>query len=606
MKAITSCQPSEVNTLSFENHTSTPLEDEATADLSPADLASQVDEFAASNGTSTGELEQAILAEEATSSGFFAAVMSSRAWVLVLGVLTAYAEFMFGLLTGDNVVDAIWPHAVRSLSWTMTFRAAPSTLFAVLLGLAGVVSWVRRRHLERMENSGVRVLLSYATGVCLGLISLHFLMDLFYLKGAFLLLPASMGWILACLLVARDGLPRWRTSMDNTASPTRMAHLLGVFLAAWLVMPGVPALAGLAPSPPDAPLFGYGGPAGPFNTVEWSTPYELPAEVVDVQGDLESDVEFSVHITLPIIPSDLGVETVPLAILLHGFFYPDQSAYSTWIEHLAGKGMAVAFLQYPSDLRPAGFEDHEPAERNGQSDFLQHHYRDLAIREAMNRMSEVLIGPQRHEAINDVLGNITVDPNVLWAGGHSLGAAYTFLTLDEAMERGWGQTAVVVALEAPADRPMQDHLQPNLSGLPELTLVQIGIAEDDTSVGGCPGAHHQLMFNNVASEQNQLIEYRSDKYGFPRLVASHYLQTDPAHDRLSDWGFYRRVDAQADFLVAQSRNDTFTSDWALSYMLEPVTLTGMGRWSDGTPVLPLSLYDSGLNNHSRFEECRGG
>ena len=71
MKAITSCQPSEVNTLSFENHTSTPLEDEATADLSPADLASQVDEFAASNGSSTGELEQAILAEEAIFAKVF-------------------------------------------------------------------------------------------------------------------------------------------------------------------------------------------------------------------------------------------------------------------------------------------------------------------------------------------------------------------------------------------------------------------------------------------------------------------------------------------------------------------------------------------------------
>lgn len=526
--------------------------------------------------------------------------------VLAFGAILAYTEFVFGLLSGDNVVDAIWPHAVRSLSWTMTFRDSPSTLFAALLSLAGLTSWVRRRHAHRLESNTARTLLLLAIGFVVGLISLHFLMDVFYLRGAFMLLPVAMGWTLGCLLIARDGIPRWRTSVSQSPSPTRVVHLLGVFLAAWLVMPGVPALAGLAPSPPEAPLYGYGGPAGPFNTVDWSTPYILPPEVVAVQGDLEDDVEFSVHLTLPVIPEDLGVETVPLAILLHGFFYPDQPAYATWIEHLAGKGMAVAFLQYPSDLRPDGFEQYEVTEQNGQSDFLQHHYRDLAIRAAMDRMTEVLIGPQRAEEVTEILGNMTVDPDALWVGGHSLGASYTFLTLDESLERGWGETAVVVALEAPADRPMQDHLQPNLTGLPEQTLVQIGVAEDDTSVGVCPGAYHQTVFSEVVSEQNQLLEYRSDRYGFPRLVASHYLQADPAHDRLSDWGFYRRVDAQADFLVAQSRNDTFTSDWALSYMLEPVTLTGMGQWSDGTPVLPLSLYTDGLNNHSRFIECRSG
>lgn len=526
--------------------------------------------------------------------------------ILALGVIVAYAEFLFRLMTGNNVVDAIWPHAVRSLSWTMSFRDSPSTLFAVLLSMAGITSWVCRRHPQRLKSRRVRFSLLLAVGVLLGLISLHFLMDVFYLRGAFLLLPVTMGWTLGCVLIMRDGLPRWRTSTDGSWSTNRVVHLLGVFLAAWLVMPGVPALAGFSPAPPQAPLFGYGGPPGPFNTTDWSTPYDLPAEVVEVQGDMEDDVEFSVHLTLPIISADLEVETVPLAILLHGFFYPDQSAYATWIEHLAAKGMAVAFLQYPSDLRPEGFEDHDVTERDGQSDFLQHHYRDLAIRAAMDRMNEVLIGTNRAPEVSEVLGNITVDPDVLWVGGHSLGASYTFLTLDESLERGWGERAVVVSLEAPADRPLQDHLQPNLTGLPATTLVQIGVAEDDTSVGVCPGAYHQSVFSGVASEQNQLLEYRSDRYGFPRLVASHYLQTDPAHDRLSDWGFYRRVDGQADFLVAHSRNDTFTSDWALSYMLEPVTLTGMGQWSDGTPVLPLISYSDGLNNHSRFNECRSG
>ena len=59
-------------------------------------------------------------------------------------------------------------------------------------------------------------------------------------------------------------------------------------------------------------------------------------------------------------------------------------------------------------------------------------------------------------------------------------------------------------------------------------------------------------------------------------MASHYLQTDPAHDTLSDWSFIR-IDAQADYLVAHGREDTFTADWAFQYMTDETMLTGWGR-----------------------------
>ena len=81
------------------------------------------------------------------------------------------------------------------------------------------------------------------------------------------------------------------------------------------------------------------------------------------------------------------------------------------------------------------------------------------------------------------------------------------------------------------------------------------------------------------------------------------MQADPAHDSLSDWSFYRRIDAQADFIVAQSRQDTFTADWAYQYMTDETMLTQMGKWSDGTPVLPLKLYHDALNTSTDFDDC---
>jgi len=525
------------------------------------------------------------------------------AWLLPVGFLLAFAEMIGRLLAGKTVVDSIWPHAVRSLEWTMTLRDSPATVLSVMLLTAAGAFGLRRFVVIKDGGAPWSALLYGCVGLLLGLISIHFMMDAFYLQGAFLLLPTLMGWMLVCLLVALGGPPSLRGPGDSGPSTTRVVHVIGVFFAAWLVMPGIPAVVGFAPSPPDKPALGYGSLPGPYTVEQYRSPYVMPDEVVRVQGDLEDDVEFSVYITLPNLPEDLPIDSMPLAILLHGFGYPDVDAYQDWIDHLAGKGMAVAFIQYPSDLRPAGHEAHEATYDRGMSDYLQHVQRDLAIRAALDHIDAILLQPEREAQLEEHLGQRYVDPSSLWAGGHSLGAAYTFITLDDVLERGWGAKALVIALESPASRPMQEHLQPDLSSMPDETIVQIGVPQDDMSVGMCPGAFHQQLFDALPQERNQLLEIQSDLYGFPRLVASHYLQTDPAHDTLSDWSFYRRVDAQADYLVAHGRDDTFTSDWAFQYMTDETMLTDMGAWSDGTPVLPIIWHTNAIDEVSAFREC---
>ena len=87
------------------------------------------------------------------------------------------------------------------------------------------------------------------------------------------------------------------------------------------------------------------------------------------------------------------------------------------------------------------------------------------------------------------------------------------------------------------------------------------------------------------------------------MVASHYLQTDQSEIAWPTGVFYRRIDAQADFLVAHGRNDTFTADWAFQYMTDETMLTGMGEWSDGTPVLPLIWHQDAINSVSKFDAC---
>ena len=81
--------------------------------------------------------------------------------------------------------------------------------------------------------------------------------------------------------MAISGLPD--SSQNWKEKTTTILHVATVFLAAWLVMPGIPALIGIAPSPPLAPTMGYGAEAGPFDRTTLRYAYPLPEEVVAIQ-----------------------------------------------------------------------------------------------------------------------------------------------------------------------------------------------------------------------------------------------------------------------------------------------------------------------------------
>mgnify|MGYP004261061485 CR=1 FL=1 len=219
------------------------------------------------------------------------------AWSIPIGFLLAFSEMTVRLLAGKGVVDSIWPHAVRSLEWTMALRNSPALTLSSMLIIAGLSYGLRKGVVAQTDNHVWKTLPYGFIGLLIGLITIHFLMDAFYLRGAFLLIPTLMGWTLACLLVAMEGPPSLRAPGQKNMSPTRVLHVVGVFFAAWLVMPGIPAVIGFAPSPPGAPSMGYGSFPGPYTVEQYRSPYTLPDEVISVQGDLEDDVEFSVYIT---------------------------------------------------------------------------------------------------------------------------------------------------------------------------------------------------------------------------------------------------------------------------------------------------------------------
>ena len=270
---------------------------------------------------------------------------TSSRWFLLslagLGFLLPLIEPFILLLGGNSIANSLWPHAIRSLSWSFILREYSLLIFLCSIALTTTVLLL----LKHEPKTWIRNIAIFSSGCIIGMILVFMLLDIAYLRGAFLLLPTLYGIILFNLLVVAGGIPKLpRRSFELSSKINRSLHLIGVLVAVWLVIPGLSAFAGLSPTPPEAPSSGYGSSPGPYDTTTTILPYSMPQEVEEIRGTYEEDIEFSIHLTVPI---NVNSTDLPLAIIAHGFANPFFETYVDWIEHLAAKGMVVAFIQYP-------------------------------------------------------------------------------------------------------------------------------------------------------------------------------------------------------------------------------------------------------------------
>ena len=486
------------------------------------------------------------------------------------GFIFALLEPLILLALGDDLGGAFWPMAKRSLEWTYFLRENHSLIFAFFI-LAIPFSYFRSDKASNLE----KVIAIFVTGFVFGLLSIFMLLNWAYYRDAFLLLPTTYGFIILCCAMIIRGIPK-NPFKDTKDRFSNIAHILLVLVAVWLISPGITAMAGLSPSPPKLQMEN-----GLYEVEIKDYEYPMPEEVSSIQGDYEEDVVFSVYIALPKDHDGM----MPLAIILHGFANPFFESYVDWVETLASRGTAVAFIQYPSDVMPPGYDTFELHEEAGMSNHPYHIPRAVAIDSALEFMTTLL--PEN------------VDSDFLLVGGHSLGAGYALLALDWALAKDWGSQALFVSLEAPYARPVQEHLQINSTRIPDNFLAHVAVSEDDMSVSDCFGVYHQELLGEGAL----FIEIPSDRYGFPRLVASHYLQATEAHDDLADWGFYRRVASQSNWLVASLQGDESNESEYRNQLTNTDELRYMGEWSDGTPVLRLRTYENAISSND-FKYCQ--
>ena len=111
------------------------------------------------------------------------------------GVLIALLEPLILLAMGDDIAGALWPMANRSLDWTFFLREWRTEAFALAI-ISVPFAYTRSPNSSAREKTISALIL----GITFGLLLIFSLLNIAYLRDAFLLLPTIYGFIILCTL----------------------------------------------------------------------------------------------------------------------------------------------------------------------------------------------------------------------------------------------------------------------------------------------------------------------------------------------------------------------------------------------------------------------
>ena len=159
-------------------------------------------------------------------------------FLFLFGVIIALFEMIYLLILGNTLENSVWPLAIRTLEWTMVLRDNVPVV-AILSGLILATSmWLMvRKQQNKPINSVFACIAIICSGFIIGSYGVFIIMDLRYLRGAFLLLPTIYGVLLFSFAIIVRGVPKLPSSKDTSMDKIySIFHLFAVFLAAFIAL----------------------------------------------------------------------------------------------------------------------------------------------------------------------------------------------------------------------------------------------------------------------------------------------------------------------------------------------------------------------------------
>ena len=184
-------------------------------------------------------------------------------------------------------------------------------------------------------------------------------------------------------------------------------------------------------------------------------------------------------------------------MFFHGWFAVNPAFYGAWIDHLVRSGRSVVFPRYQNDV------DTLP------KDFLPN-----AI--AATRDASAFWKPERSTS-RRILDRIAF---IGHSAGGNLAAQIAAVASDP--HSGLPQPKLVAALMPGEVFPSRE---PSLQRIPASTLLLVAVGEDDFLVGDLRGRQIFAQAGAIPRSRKRYLLFRSDRHGFPPLIAEHTAPT---------------------------------------------------------------------------------
>ena len=552
-------------------------------------------------------------------------LLNSTRILFLLGFLVGFGPVIMSMLSGLSLEDALFEFAYYRISDALTLRAFEGYLLPF-----GIIAFVIKYKLFQNENLKPKISRDISVAVTQLLIGylmafsvLYLMLDYSFFFGSVKAMPFVLGFFITMLVINMlltnttliDALKKSINDKKSNLNKTQIFAVIevGLLLAAGLALalPNTWDMSGFAPDQPQLNSGDWGNMEPQYSVIETSIPVFTSAPEFQYWPAQDDGSDWNVHVFMPIITdSSVDSKQLGVAIFLHGHSGADVEVYRDTLELLASRGLVAIFPQYISDLDLSSIDkDFELIYEEGGSNHPQHQTRyDMAwlgITRAISALNITANGELAATLQQHTGTNTSLNLDNLWIGGHSMGGGTTFSMLDRGLELGWGSSSLQISLEASWVHAQKGNsLRGNMSNLPDHTWAQLTEYSSDYTVHPCQARwQHERISERDSSfpindSQVQYLRIESDYYGFPRMMASHFIQASFIHDNFADLSYYSRIDAQAARISTQQQLFTADSDLlssAQSFLSdENQQMSDLGNWSDGHPVNGIEMIKEPL------------
>ncbi len=266
-----------------------------------------------------------------------------------------------------------------------------------------------------------------------------------------------------------------------------------------------------------------------------------------------------------------SIGRAPVIIFLHGYSAYNPMVYGNWINHLVRKGNIVIFPRYQKNVfapRPKKF--------------------------IQNVINSIKGGWEELQKEGHVPIETTAPVSYI---GHSFGGA-----IIANMSTKWDSIGIpkpeAAMLVSPGTGPFDKFILDDYSSIPSDTKMLITVSENDEVVGSRMG---KKIFNTATNtlSRNLLIQH-ADDYGSQKISAHHrevYAQNKQFDSGKHGYSYRRALRSRTDVV-------DYNGYWKLFDALQNCTLSesdcdvafgntdaqrSLGKWSDGTPIKPLTV-----------------